>query len=280
MSVKSARKGSVTACFILTFLISWASWIPFVVFGPTSSAITSSPQQANPMMLLQVLGNYGPTLAAVLLSAFWGERGEFKSLLGRLRPRRVSLEWYAVVLLLPLGVMLPGLLTYGLFGGALAELQFVAILPMFVASIFISGLGEELGWRGYVLSRLQERIGPLAASLVIGVLWGIWHLPIFYWASTQRGIPFLVEFALYVLFITTFSVLFTWVYNATNKSLWMVVLMHAAVTSAGNNIMVLISPGRVGSWVPYTVSLLSLLAAAILATTLGKSRVLSGQRTA
>jgi len=228
-------------------------------------------------MLLQVLGNCGPTVAAVLLMMFSGKRGELRETFSRLRPQRFKLVWYITVLLLPIGILLPGLGVYALLGGSIADFSILGLLPMFVAAVFISGLGEEIGWRGYALSGLQMTRSPFRSSLIVGVLWGLWHLPVIYWISSQTGLLFLVEFVLYVLLVTAFSVIFTWVYNATDKSLWMVVLMHGAFTAGGNSIAAFVQPVVGNTWVPYIVNVLSACVAAGIVLAVGRARMFSRQ---
>ena len=278
MSALSEKKHSIVVFFVLAYLITWAFWIPFVIFGPSPSAIASNPDlRGSPFMLLQVLGNFGPTFAAILLWMFSGKRGELRDAFKRLLPHRASLIWYIVVLLLPVGTLLPGLFVYALLGGNIAGFSILGLLLMFVPAIFISGLGEEMGWRGYALTKLQLTNNPLISSLIIGVFWGLWHIPIIYWMSSQTGLLFLVEFGLYVLLLTAGSVIFTWVYNATDKSLWMVVLMHAAFTSVGNTIAAFTHPVTGGTWVPYIVNILSVVVVAVFVVALNRPRMFSRQ---
>jgi membrane protease YdiL (CAAX protease family) len=109
--------------------------------------------------------------------------------------------------------------------------------------------------------------------VIVGLLWAVWHLPVYYSASAQSGVLFALVFVLYSLIVVSFSVILTWAYNATDRSLWMVVLMHAALTAAGNTVMVAIAPAKVGTWVPYTVSVLSACGTAILVAVLSNSSV-------
>ena len=134
-----------------------------------------------------------------------------------------------------------------------------------------------MGWRGYALTRLQMTKSPLISSLIVGVFWGLWHLPIIYWMSSQTGLLFLVEFGLYVLLLTAVSLIFTWVYNATDKSLWILVIMHAAFTAGGNTIAVFTQPVAGGNWVPYIVNILSVVVVGVLVVTLNRSRIFSRQ---
>jgi membrane protease YdiL (CAAX protease family) len=174
-------------------------------------------------------------------------------------------------------MLLPGLFVYALLGGNIAGFSILGLLLMFVPAIFISGLGEEMGWRGYALTRLQMTKSPLISSLIVGVFWGLWHLPIIYWFSSQTGLLFLVEFGLYVLLLTAVSVIFTWVYNATDKSLWILVLMHATFTAGGNTIAAFTQPVAGGTWVPYIVNVLSAGVVAVFVVALNQTRMFSRQ---
>jgi membrane protease YdiL (CAAX protease family) len=93
-----------------------------------------------------------------------------------------------------------------------------------LSNIFDAGLGEELGWRGFALPRMQARKPALAASLLLGILWGLWHLPF----EIAVGISPL-GYLDFLLFIIGFSVLYTWVYNNTWGSLFLIVLFHAVM---------------------------------------------------
>lgn len=278
MSATSDKRHSTVAFFVLAYLITWAFWIPFVVFAPSSTAIESSSElRRSPLMFLQVIGNFGPTLAAIVLWMFSGTRGQLKDAFSRLLPHRSKLIWYTIVLLLPIAILLPGLFVYSLVGGNIEDFSIVSLLLVFVPAIFISGLGEEMGWRGYALSRLQVTRSPFVSSLIVGVLWGLWHLPVIYWISSQTILLFLGEFVLYVFLVTAFSVIFTWVYNATDKSLWMIVLMHAAFTAGGNTIAAFVQPVMGGTWVPYIVSVFSAGVVAVLVLALDRTRMFSRQ---
>jgi len=262
MPEETQGRVSVAAFFVIAYILSWTCWIPLVLLYPPPSA--GGPETSIAVLAQQVLGNTGPALAALFMLALFGKRGELCDLLGRLRPRRTGLCWTLTALLLPLGVLLPAVLAYVLLGGRLAGLQWGAIAPTFLLSILVSGLGEELGWRGYALPRLQASHGPLRASVIVGVLWAVWHLPVFLWTATSNGFWLLAEYILYALILVAYSVLFTWVYDAAQGGLWPVVLLHAAVTATGNSILSALSPGRAGTWVPYLAYVLSACGAALL----------------
>lgn len=94
----------------------------------------------------------------------------------------------------------------------------------------IGGGNEELGWRGFALPRLQEGYTDLTASLVIGFLWFLWHLPLFFVeGSSQVGVPLYY----YGVAVVALSVVFTWLYNKTDRSVLLPMVLHASVNTGG-----------------------------------------------
>jgi uncharacterized protein len=113
-------------------------------------------------------------------------------------------------------------------------------LPIVALNIPGGPLGEEPGWRGLALPRLQRRNGALTATLILGVLWGLWHLPLF----LVKGIdgPFtLPGFGLFLLGVITFAIFLTWVFNNTGGSLLIAIVLHATF-NANSSLLVLLSP--------------------------------------
>jgi membrane protease YdiL (CAAX protease family) len=137
---------------------------------------------------------------------------------------RVGARWYAVALGLPVVLALAAAGLYVLLGaqtsiefGGLSVLNFV---------VFVLIVGEELGWRGYALPRLLVGRSALSASLILGALWGAWHLPTFFVAGApQHGLPF----SAFVLLTVAYSVVFTWVYLHTRGSVLIATLLHGAI---------------------------------------------------
>jgi membrane protease YdiL (CAAX protease family) len=109
----------------------------------------------------------------------------------------------------------------------------------------IAALGEELGWRGYALPRLQGRLHPLSASLVIGVIWAAWHLPYFAYPAIHP-MPFGIGFPLFAITLVSESVLATWLYNSTGGSVLATMLFHHSLHAAS---VVPVVPGLIGTLV-------------------------------
>jgi membrane protease YdiL (CAAX protease family) len=201
------RKHPLIAFFVLAYLLTW--WIyPLLKFSP----------------LLGIFGLFGPALAAIIMAAVTAGKSGVKALLGRVVLWRVGLPWYVIALGLPTLLSLATAALAYLVGasefirvGALAPIELV---------LFVFVVGEELGWRGYTLPQLLEKRSPLTASLILGVLWGLWHLPTFLVPGTpQYGLPLTA----FVLLTVEYSILMTWVYLHTFGSVLIATLFHGAI---------------------------------------------------
>jgi membrane protease YdiL (CAAX protease family) len=205
--------------FVLAYAISWLLWLPLVVSGD------DSPTGLGFVLLL--LGSLVPSSVAILLVAVLHGKAGVRKLLRRLLIWRVGVGWWvAVVLLSTLALGAVGVSV--LFGGDSPDVT--ATIPgavvLFVFSIFPgSAGGEEIGWRGFALPQLQAGRSALGASVVLGVVWGVWHLPLYLTGTNFRPLSL---FAPWVLLAVATSVIYTWIYNGTGGSLLIVVLFHAA----------------------------------------------------
>jgi membrane protease YdiL (CAAX protease family) len=201
------RKHPLIAFFVLAYLLTW--WIyPLLKVSP----------------LLGIFGLFGPALAAIIVAALTEGKAGVKALLSRAVHWRVGLPWYVVALGLPtlLSLVTAGL--YYLLGGS--EFIKVGPLSIFDLVLFVLVVGEELGWRGYALPQLLKKRSALTASLILGVLWGLWHLPTFLVPGTpQYGLPL----AAFVLLTVEYSILMTWLYLHTSGSVLLATLFHGAI---------------------------------------------------
>jgi uncharacterized protein len=212
------QRHPLTTFYAFSYAAAWSLWTPLVVFRDQVPGGLG--------ILLAMLGSLVPSTAGILFTGvLWGRQG-VRELLGRLLKGGVGLRWYLAVLALPLLVPL-GLGGSILLGGSapVVDVTVVAVLVQLAMSIFPgSALGEELGWRGLALPLLQARSSALRASLVVGVLWGCWHLPLSLTGSDLRPLSL---FPAFVLSVIAASVICTWMYNSTGGSLLVVVLYHA-----------------------------------------------------
>jgi membrane protease YdiL (CAAX protease family) len=218
----------------LTYLVFWG---PLAVLGIPGASLSgaSGPPWA---ITLYVLGGFTPSLVAICLT--WRQKG-LRAMWKRLDPRTVNWRWYLTML----GVVILGtvgqLIVIRLLGYGFDASLFLTRAAMLLPLLILGPLSEELGWRGYALDRLQARWNALASSLILGVSWSLWHLPLFYIVGTSQylyDIPFLG----FMLGTTTVSVLYTWAYNNTGGSIWSAVFFHWVYTYALDTLGVGMTP--------------------------------------
>jgi membrane protease YdiL (CAAX protease family) len=178
-------------------------------------------------LLLTLLGSLVPSTLALVFVARLHGRGEVWRLLRRLLIARVSVGWYAaIVALTALAVFAAWVSTLLGVPGPVVIATIPGVASLFLFSIFPgSAMGEEIGWRGFALPRLQARLNALAASLIVGAIWGTFHLPLFLTGSPVRPLALFVPFALNCIIM---SIFYTWMYNGTAGSLFVAVLLHAS----------------------------------------------------
>lgn len=214
--MRSCSLRPVITFFILTFCLSWGFWLPMIFIG-------------DDIFFLRVAGTYGPAAAALTVTWRWKGSVGLVELLKPFRLWRVGGFWYlfcffstAVIVFAAIGIH------YALGGSRLdfndpAELYLT--VPAFLYVLLFSVLGEETGWRGFALPRLRQRFGALPASLIIGAIWGTWHLPLFLIPGDfHSDIPF----ALFIYQDIAVSIIITWIYNRTGGSLIPVHIFHTA----------------------------------------------------
>jgi uncharacterized protein len=201
------RRHPLITFFVLTYALAWILWLPLVVLQDTIPAA--------PGLVLVLLGSNVPSLLAIVLTAIVLGSRALRKLLGRFLIWRVDPRWYLVVVLGP-AALAGGMVAFNAFvGGPAISIN----VPLFAAVITLafhifpgSALGEEIGWRGYALPRLQPGRSALSASLILGVIWAFYHLPLFFTGQAFRSPKLLVPFVVSGLAL---SVILTWVYNSS-----------------------------------------------------------------
>ena len=219
---------------ILTYTLMLLSWGSMAVFQMTGiSMLPNAPQPSNFEFLLNMLGGLSPSIAGIIM--VWRTEGRMG--LRKLWRRAVGLNlgwrWYLVILI-PCLASLSLIGVRVLSGGLILNNQLLTQLLAFMGlslGLFISGpLTEEFGWRGFALDHLLARWDYFRASLILGLLWAFWHLPLYFIPYTiqhRLGNP-LFEFPVFALSLISQSVIITWIYLGTRRSLWSAILFHFA----------------------------------------------------
>jgi membrane protease YdiL (CAAX protease family) len=225
------RRHPLGAFFAIAFATTWAYEI--VVFGLLGAET----------ILLSIPATFGPALAAVLVThAVEGNQG-LKAFGRRLVLWRVNVRWYLFALLVMPAVVVAGYVflpdaKQNVDGGVFAIAgTYVSVL---IILMLLGGGQEEPGWRGFALPRMQERWHPLKASVLLGVLWGSWHLPLFAFLKDYNNADpgFWNIAAMFVVFTACYtvalSVILAWLVNNARGSILLAMLAHGSVNAATN----------------------------------------------
>jgi uncharacterized protein len=238
------KSHSLLSYFALTFAITWGLFV-FAVGGP--GGIPAPKEEFTTLPLLAILAVLvGPSVSGIVLTGLVYGREGFRDLLTRMRRWRVGARWYAVALLTaPLvstAVLIPlSLISPVFLPGIFASEAKVSFVLMGIVVGLIVGIFEELGWTGFAVATLLKlRYGVLSTGLIVGVLWGAWHLlgnDIWPSVATSGGLPpalFAVGVGLVLLVgqLPAYRVLMVWVYERTGGSLLLAILMHASYSAS------------------------------------------------
>lgn len=207
----------LAAYFLTTFAISWGIFAGALAFDLAQTPIV-------------ILGVWGPTLSAIIVTAMFYGREGLKRFFARFNARE-GLRWFLPLL----GFFLVIGLTGHFIGSAAAGIEFSArfwgwawVAQVMVAQLVIAGLGEEFGWRGFALQRLQHIMTPLEATLVIAFFHLLWHVPTYWLGQGMHNVPAIWT----VSFLLPWTVLFTWAYNRSNGSILVSIFFHATSGAA------------------------------------------------
>jgi membrane protease YdiL (CAAX protease family) len=228
------------AFVVLTFALSWTLWWASGVTSPTG-----------PNTFVFLLGVFAPGIVALGLTAVSSDRAAVVALLRRLIDWEVAGRWYLFAAGYIVAIKLTAALIHRVALGSWPVFGQDNLLLMFGAAVFSaligSQAGEELGWRGYALPKLAERFGLGPGSIVLGVIWALWHLPLFF---APVGDTFGQSFPLYLLQVVAISVTMAWLYSRTRGSLVPVMLLHAAI----NNTKDIVPSAEAGATNPWALS--------------------------
>jgi uncharacterized protein len=219
------RKYPIAWFYILAFGISWIGMISVVL---VSRGI--APFYRPYFLVLSIFYAIGPALAAAIVSWVAHGKAGIRHLLAGLIRWRVGLVWYIVAVLSPVLLFTMAQVVTKLLG-----LTVTIPLPQVNLSIFAFGVNflantcEEIGWRGFALPHLQQRHNALIATLIVGMLWGLWHLPLVFLVGNPMS-----EFPLvWFISIVADAFMYTWIYNSTDGSVLLVSLFHGALNIVG-----------------------------------------------
>jgi membrane protease YdiL (CAAX protease family) len=256
--------GNVWGFFAATYVGAWLIWLP---------AILARDEQPN--LLLVVLGAFVPSTVGIVFIYLTQDRQGRRDFWVRVMDvRRIGWRWWVVIVLIfPLTYGMSGVV-FILLGGDLPPLIDILaqltnpglVAQLILANLIVSGLSEELGWRGFALDQLQGRWNALTASLILGLVHALWHTPLFLIPGISQGEMglFSLDYFLFLLMVPMGAVVMTWVYNNTQRSILSAVLLHFFQNFTLNLLSGLHGALPTGYWALFAGAL-SLLAVAIVA---------------
>jgi membrane protease YdiL (CAAX protease family) len=225
----------LTSFFVIAYLFAWLIEVPIAL---SAQGILPFALPHVTVAIGIIAATFGPAVAAfVMTGTIEGKAGVLR-LLRRLVQWRVGIQWYLFVLvgipiIIVLGtIVIPGALE--VFQPIIGPLLLAYPLAFLLTFLLGGPLGEEPGWRGFALPRLQERNGPLGGSLILGVLWALWHFPLF-WSGVWTP-PTVPNMVMFILMITALTVIMTWVFNHAAGSVLLMMLTHASFNTFANKI--------------------------------------------
>jgi len=218
------KKYPLILYFSLTFLICWGMGALYFLAGDALTQIFGEVSHRHPLFMLAV---YAPFLSALITTAAVSGKKGIAGLFRRLVHWRVGAGWYLTITAFFAFMFCTIRVVTWLSGSPVPEITFTwQQAPILLLSLLITDpgpIGEEAGWRGFALPRIQRRLSPVAAGLALGAVWGVWHLPAFFVSGLGHSIP---ELASFFIQIVPLSLLMTLVYNATGGSILVAIIIH------------------------------------------------------
>lgn len=246
MASTAVRRLQLPLFFVLAYAITWSIQIPAYLFA--SGRGESLTNEANLLhfqdiiqgtmdpgfawVFLLVSFSFGPTLAGIIVIALVQGREGIRELFSRTVKARIPARWIAIILAIPVALAVASVAVGFLLGGF--HLNYAPLVPLALALPFLvhlvifTGLAEEVGWRGYALPELQRHHTAEKASWILGIAWGLWHLPsnlLMPYLAGQLTVPLAIAIILGLTFgVVGWTIVLTWIYNNTGSLFWIIIL--------------------------------------------------------
>lgn len=269
----SIKRHPLVAYFVLAFAGTWLLFVP-ILLSNRGFGLIPLPDAAG--LVLFIVSTYaGPFLAALIVTRILNGSTGLRAWFRRMIQWRAGIRWYLLVLVgYPIVFGLPALLQLGAPGVTAAAHNWSSFVASYIAAIpvgfFLPTLGEESGWRGFALPRLQKAYGPLAGSLVLGILHAAWHLPAYFvkGAISADGVFDPTLFIANSLAIIATTFIWTWLFNNTAGSILFATYVHAASNAMSGALPKALNITSPDPWFAFEVA--GVVALLVIAATRGR----------
>jgi len=277
LSVSAPQKSTgLMAFFGLTYVLALLTWGVLVIFQMSVINTANTTTATSPLaMTLLMLGGFTPSIAGLIMAWRQNGRAGLRNMWKRFTQFNIGIKWYLVMIIIPFLVQIGTALVYKLQGGTFVWpellLQPASLIPFAIAILIGGPISEEFGWRGFAQDRVQARWGQFKGSIILGVMWALWHLPLFFVPGSgqqQTGNP-AIMFPMFTLNVVAMAILITLVYNKTNRSLWGAIFFHFALNFGAN---ILLASSEISDGFLYVVNAIWMTLIAVVIARLTRSR--------
>jgi membrane protease YdiL (CAAX protease family) len=237
---------------ILSFLIFWG---PLAFFKVPTVNLVDGPVGPVWAILLFVIGGFVPSIVGIALTRYYEGKAGVRNLLKSSVRFGFSLKWYFLILASALFIALVSILIYTSLGNDFDFSQFALQLPTLLPLIILGPISEEFGWRGFALKRMLKVTTPNIASSIIGLVWSLWHLPLFFIVGTSQyefGLPFIV----FLISVTSTSFVYTYFYIKTKGSLLSAIFLHWVFTYGMQVVASTVERTSIFNWLEFLPALI------------------------
>ncbi len=232
LAIRIKNENALLAYFLIAFAFTWSFHFSINLMGIPFVMDLSSPSMA-----LYLVGLAGPLVAAVVVSALQGGGSGVRGLFAQAAKWKFALRWYLVAILALPAINLFNIALF--YDSVPPDMGWLVVTPVLIYGQIWVVVAEEFGWRGFALPRLQNRYGSLGATLILGPIWALWHLPMFFTEGSPQfseNVP--ASFAMYTVIVFFISIIFTMIYNRSGGSVLACMLLHAFLNIAAFTIQV------------------------------------------
>ena len=231
------RKKPLVSFYVLTFIITWGIWSPLIIHYFSSPYQVSFSTVPIPLILLAFLGFFGPSIAGIIMTGVEKGSAGARGLLSRWKILRIGAQWYLLAFLSQVFIDFASTqIAINVFSldVAIDASKWHYFLPILLRSAFIGGaIAEETGWRGYALPKTMESRNALFSSIVIGLFWAVWHLPLCFIPGANFPVPLSPEvFLVFTVNVVFISIILAALNNNARGSLFICYLYHIMLNTS------------------------------------------------